>query len=99
MRTANENVVRALAKALTDARAGNIEAVAIITASPDGEPDVRFAGESELVASVNIGVDMLKAQIVHTVMATKVQPTVSIRRPVGGGTPSRMRDGDPVLDG
>lgn len=83
MKTANENVVRALAKALAEARAGNVEAVAIITASPEGEPDASFAGEMELVASVNLGADMLKAKIAHTVMMTKAGATTPIRRPVG----------------
>lgn len=80
MRTVNENVLRALAKIMAEARAGNVEAVAIIIASPEGEPGVEFGGEMELVAAINIGADMLKAQIVHTAMSVKSNPVATIRR-------------------
>lgn len=84
MRTANENVIRALAKAIADARAGNIEAVMIITASPEGMPDVSFGGEVELMPSINLGIDLGKQQVLAQSAAMVMKPATSIRRPVGG---------------
>ncbi len=83
MRTANENVVRALARVLADARAGNIEAVAIVACSPDGVPDVSFGGESELIPSVNLGIDALKLNFVSQLTRALPQPVAAIRRPAG----------------
>lgn len=83
MKTANENVLRALAKATAEARAGNVEAVAIIIVSGDGVPDVTFGGETELLPSCNLGADFLKAHLVRMAMKTKELPTSSIVRPVG----------------
>lgn len=83
MKTANENVLRALARVLSEARAGNVEAVAIVAVSPDGTPDVSFGGEAELMPSANIGLDLLKASFVTRVMQISEQPTTSIVRPVG----------------
>ncbi len=84
MKTANDNVVRALAKAMAAARAGDVEAVAVIAVSADGVPEITFGGETELVPSVNIGVDLLKAHLVGTVMAAQALPTSPIRRAAGG---------------
>jgi hypothetical protein len=84
MKTANENVLRVLAKAMVDARAGNIEAVAIVACTPDGRPLPSFGGEAELMPSVNIGLDMLKQQILfHVIGSLEQQPTTSIVRPAG----------------
>jgi hypothetical protein len=74
VKTANENVLRALAKASVEARAGNIEAVAIIAVSPMGVPEISFAGEAELMPSANIGLDLLKASLVARVMQVREQP-------------------------
>ena len=81
MKTANENTIRALAKALADARAGDVDAVLIVTASPNGRPDAVFAGEEELLPSVNIGIDMAKQSIVARLTQIVMQPTTSILRP------------------
>ena len=81
MRTANENVLRALARVTADARAGNVGAVAIIAISNDGVPDVTFGGETELVPSANFGADLLKAKLVQSAMHSKEVPTTSIVRP------------------
>lgn len=85
MRTANENVIRALSRALSEARAGNVEAVGIICASPDGVPEVSFGGEGELIAAVNLGADLLKAKFTEQLMIATQGPTTSIRRPVSAG--------------
>lgn len=78
MRTANENVIRALARVLADAKAGNVEAVCIIAVSPHGVPDASFGGEAELMPCANIGLDMLKASLVHRVMAESERPTTKL---------------------
>jgi hypothetical protein len=84
VRTANENVIRALARVLAEARAGNVEAVAIVAVSPDGTPDASFGGEAELMPSANIGLDLLKASFIHRVMKLSEKPTTSIVRPATG---------------
>lgn len=84
MRTANENVLRALAKATADARAGNVGAVAIITVTPDGVPDVTFGGDSELIPSANLGADLFKASLMQQAMVKQALPTTSIVRPATG---------------
>lgn len=81
MKTANENVVRALTKAIADAKAGDLEAVLIVTATPAGKPDAVFAGEEELLPSVNIGIDMAKQSIVARLTQIVMQPVTSILRP------------------
>lgn len=83
MKSANENVIRALAKAMAEARAGNIEAVVIVIASPEGIPDASFAGETELFPSINIGLDIAKHHVLAQVTASLAQPTTPIRRAVG----------------
>lgn len=83
MKTANENVLRALARVTAMARAGNVEAVAIVAVSPNGLPDVTYGGEEELMPSMNIGLDMMKQQVLFRVMAAVEKPTTSILRPAG----------------
>lgn len=83
MKTANENVIRALARVMAAARAGNIDAVAIVAVGMDGVPDSSFGGEAELLPSVNMGLDLLKQQVVFRAMKALEQPTTSIVRPVG----------------
>lgn len=83
MKTANENVIRALAKAMADARAGSIEAVVIVTASPEGQPDAFFAGEVEFLPSINIAIDLAKANVMAQASAVIMAQTTSIRRAVG----------------
>jgi hypothetical protein len=69
VKTASENVVRAVARIMAMARAGNIEAVAIVAVGPNGIPDTSFGGEEELLPSTYIGLDMLRQQMLHRVMA------------------------------
>lgn len=84
MKTANENVLRAIARASAEARAGNVEAVAIITVGPGGDPEVSFAGEAELLPSVNIGLDMAKQTVLVMVTSpAQQQQTTKILRPAG----------------
>jgi hypothetical protein len=81
MRAANENVLRILAKATMEARAGNVEAVIVITVSPEGKPVPMFGGEAELMPSANIGLDMMKQQVLfHVIGSIEAQPTTSIVR-------------------
>lgn len=88
MRTANENVLRALARVIADAKAGNVEAVCIIAVSPQGVPDASFGGEAELMPSANIGLDMLKASLIHRVMAESERPVSKLVVPASGGLDS-----------
>ena len=81
MKTANENVMRALARVMARARAGDVEAVAIIACGADGVPEPSFGGEAELMPSINIGLDALKQQFVFRTMQTMDQPTTPIVRP------------------
>lgn len=85
MKTANENVIRALARVLAQARAGEVEAVAIVAVSPTGIPEPSFGGEAELMPCCNIGLDMLKVSLVTRCMQTQELPTTSIVRPANGG--------------
>lgn len=78
MRTANQNVINALARVMAEARVGNVEAVAIVAVSADGAPDASFGGEAELMPSANIGLDLLKATFVHRVMTVKEKPVAKI---------------------
>lgn len=82
MKTANENVIRALARAMAEARAGNVEAVMIVTASPDGTPDASFGGEAEFMPTINIGIDLAKQHVLAQVGTMVAGPTTSIRRSV-----------------
>jgi hypothetical protein len=82
MKSTNENVLRALGRVLANARAGNVEAVAIVAVSPSGDPEPSFGGEVELMPSTYIGLDMLKQQLLFHVMGQVEQkPTTTIVRP------------------
>lgn len=83
MKTANENVIRALSRALAEARAGNVEAVAIVAVDANGAPDTAFGGEADFLPSVNLGMDMLKAQFIFRGMKASEEAAAKIRRPVG----------------
>lgn len=80
MKTANQNVLNALARVMAEARAGNVEAVAIIAVDGNGRPDTSFGGEEELLPSAYIGMDMLKQQVLHRVMAPADVPVSKIVR-------------------
>lgn len=84
MKTANGNVIKALEVALQGARAGRLAAVAIITVTNDGVPDVIFGGDTELIPSVNFGADLLKARLVGQVMHATELKTTSIVHPAAG---------------
>lgn len=89
MKTANENVIRALARVMAAARAGDVEAVAIIACSADGVPDNSFGGEAELFPSVNLGIDMLKAELIARARGAVLdQPVSALVRPAGNGLDS-----------
>lgn len=84
LKTANTNVVHALARVLAEARAGNVEAVAIVAVSGDGIPDVSFGGESELMPSANIGLDLLKQSFIVRVMKEMEKPVSRVMMPASG---------------
>ena len=69
-RRVSDAVVHHLASLLMEAKRGNIDAVACVAVGPNGRPIAKFAGDGELVPSVNLGLDILKAtfmaQIVNT---------------------------------
>lgn len=83
MKTASESVLRAVARTMSEARAGNVEAVGIITVNPQGVPEVSFAGESELVCAINTGADMLKQFLLAQIMMGAAQKTSGLVRPAG----------------
>jgi hypothetical protein len=80
VKTASENVVRAVARAMANARAGDVLAIAIVTVGERGEPEVTFAGEAELLPSVNLGLDMAKQTVIAMVADPQQQRTTSIVR-------------------
>jgi hypothetical protein len=84
MKTANENVIKALARLMVMARAGQIEAIGVIAATPDGVPDISYGGETELIPTINIGLDSLKAELVDQIRGQRVQqPVAMLRRATG----------------
>lgn len=83
--SANENVLRALARVMAEARAGRFEAVAIVAVTANGEPDTSFGGEAELLPSVNLGLDLLKTQMLLRVGQSREADVAKIRRPAGQG--------------
>lgn len=86
MKVVNESVIKALAKAMADARAGSIEAVCIITASPGGVPGIAYSGESDLMPTINVGADMVKAYVIGQVLQVSMQQASGLVRPaVGNG--------------
>lgn len=56
----SDHVLLALARATANAKAGSIEAMAIITVDGAGRPRVEFAGAGELFPQINLGLDMAK---------------------------------------
>lgn len=64
----SDHVLNTLAKAIADAKAGGVEAVAIITVGPDGRPRVAFGGAGELVPSINLGLDIAKMTFMQQVI-------------------------------
>jgi hypothetical protein len=80
VKTANENVIRALARVIADARAGEIDLVAIVTVTPNGQPMVNFAGDTELLPSANLGLDMLKQHLIRKVSDVEQQSVTPLVR-------------------
>jgi hypothetical protein len=60
-RRVSDHVVSTLARVIADAKAGSVDAVAIVAVGPDGQPRVHFGGAGDLVPSINLGLDMIKA--------------------------------------
>lgn len=69
---------------MAEARAGNIEAVAIVAVSADGVPDVSFGGEAELMPSANVGLDLLKQSFMVRVMQEIEKPVSRVVVPANG---------------
>lgn len=59
----SDHVVNTLAKLMAEAKAGYIDAVAVIVVSPDGRPAIHFGGAGDLTPSVYLGAGLLKATI------------------------------------
>lgn len=76
----NASVCDALAKQLADAKRGLIQCVSVIAVNDAGEPNVVFAGEMDLVPSVNLGADILKATVLSQILG---DPRRQIIRPNG----------------
>jgi hypothetical protein len=68
----SDSVLHKLATLTVETKRGNIEAIAVVSVGPDGEPRAHFAGEGDLVASINLGVDMLKATIMDRIRQTQM---------------------------
>jgi hypothetical protein len=83
MKTANENVLRLLARVTASARAGDVEAVVIVAVKGDGMPDVSFGGAMELMPSANLGVDMFKHQLMQQASHIEHKPVSSLVRAAG----------------
>jgi hypothetical protein len=83
-RTVAESILKVLARATAEARAGNVEAVAVIIATPAGVPNASFGGESELVPTINMGADMLKAYLMGLVIMPKEETASGLVRPASG---------------
>jgi len=79
----NDQVCSALAKQLAEAKRGNVQLVAIIAVGDDGQPNVVFAGETELLPSVNMGADMLKFTVLSQILGHNTGAGRGIIRPVG----------------
>jgi hypothetical protein len=69
-RRVSDAVVHHLAALLVEAKRGNVEAVAFVAVGPNGKPIVKFAGEGDLVPSVNLGLDILKATFMAQIVST-----------------------------
>lgn len=67
-RRVSDSVVNKLAALLVEAKRGNIEAIGVVVVTPDGKPKAHFAGEGDLVPSVNLGFDIFKATIMAQVV-------------------------------
>jgi hypothetical protein len=59
----SDSVVNALARAIADAKAGSIEAIALVVVGPDGRPRVHFAGEADLAPSIYMGAGIIQATL------------------------------------
>ncbi|HXI76099.1 MAG TPA: hypothetical protein VNH21_03130 [Steroidobacteraceae bacterium] len=67
-RRVSDSVVHKLASLLMEAKRGNVDAVCVITVGADGKPRAHFAGEGDLIPSVNLGLDIFKATIMAQVV-------------------------------
>jgi hypothetical protein len=64
----SDSVLHTLAKVIADAKAGSVEAVAIVAVGPDGRPRVHFAGEADLAPSINLGADIIKTSLMQQII-------------------------------
>jgi hypothetical protein len=64
----SDSVVHKLAAITMEAKRGNVDALVIVTVSAEGEPRCHFAGEADLVASINLGIDMAKQVILNRIV-------------------------------
>ena len=68
----SDHVLQTLARVTADAKAGSVEAIAIITVGPDGRPRIQFGGAGELVPSINLGLDVMKATFMQQIVEAPV---------------------------
>jgi hypothetical protein len=67
-RRVSDSVIHKLAAITMEAKRGNVEAIVIIAVGPDGQPHPHFAGEVDLMPSVNLGIDMAKQVILNRIV-------------------------------
>lgn len=61
-------VLQLLAKSIADAKRGSTSAVVVIAVNPDGLARANFAGEADLMPSINMGLDLFKLQLLHNAL-------------------------------
>ena len=70
-RRVSDHVVNTLARAIAEAKAGNIDAVALVSVGSDGRPVVNFGGDGSLMPSIFLGVGMLQATIMEQALSAQ----------------------------
>lgn len=60
---ASDHILATVARLMADAKAGSVEALAIVAVGPDGAPKVSFAGAGDLAPSIYLGAGLLQKTI------------------------------------
>jgi hypothetical protein len=74
----SDHVLHTLAKVTADAKAGSIEALAIIAVGPDGAPRVMFAGAGELAPSIYLGAGIAQKTILDQAGAPQMNSGIIV---------------------
>lgn len=64
----SDHVVSTIARAMAEAKAGSVDAIAIVTVDATGRPKVAFGGAGDLVPSLNLGLDIMKATFMSQIV-------------------------------